>query len=263
MTGVVDVWRNRIIGHGEVDPRELAANPRNWRSHPEHQRNALTGVLSEVGWVEEVCVNRRTGFVVDGHLRVATALDRGERRVPVRYVDLTPSDEWTVMVSLDPIGAMAQTDHDKLDALLHDVQSSNAQLDTFLNEMRDQTTAQLASLAAEHELTTIRGRRPNRRHLPLDAYFTYSATDAEAYIAVRSGFGLGIQSNNVRLRENTHWIKTPEFVDSDYKHYAHNHHRAMVEWLHPKYATVRDAMTQAQCDAEGIQHVPLEQVLEW
>jgi len=31
-------------------PAELAANPRNWRKHPEAQQAALAGVLSEVGW---------------------------------------------------------------------------------------------------------------------------------------------------------------------------------------------------------------------
>jgi hypothetical protein len=263
VTHVVDRWRNRIVGYGEADPHELAANPRNWRTHPEHQRAALNGVLSEIGWVAEVCVNRRSGFVIDGHLRVAEALEHGEVRVPVRYVDLSAAEEWAVMVELDPITAMAQTDHDKLDALLHDVRSNNADVNGFLNEMREQTNAQMASLAAEHELTTVRGRRPNRRRLPVDAYFTYSATDAEAYIAVRSGFGLGIQSNNLRLREDVHFVQAPGFVDCDYKHYQHEHHLALTEWLRPKYATVRDIMTRQQCEAEGIDYVPPEQILLW
>src|SRR5215831_5160231 len=110
-------WRNRIIGYAEVDPRSLAANPSNWRTHPDHQRLALQGVLSEVGWVAEVLVNQRTGFVVDGHLRVAAALARAESSVPVRYVDIAPEEERLILATLDPITALAGSDSDQLTAL--------------------------------------------------------------------------------------------------------------------------------------------------
>lgn len=70
------VWRNRIVGHADVPPAELVPNPRNWRSHPLEQQRALAGALAEVGWVAEVLVNRTTGHVVDGHLRIELALAR-------------------------------------------------------------------------------------------------------------------------------------------------------------------------------------------
>ncbi len=74
-------WRNRIVGTGEVAPDELLANPRNWRTHPALQRAALRGSLTEVGWVQQVLVNQRTGHLVDGHARVEEALGRGEQSV--------------------------------------------------------------------------------------------------------------------------------------------------------------------------------------
>ena len=43
-------WRNRIVGHGMEAPERLAANPRNWRVHPQAQTNALEAALEEVGW---------------------------------------------------------------------------------------------------------------------------------------------------------------------------------------------------------------------
>ena len=85
-------WKNRIVGHGEVDSEQLLANPKNWRIHPKNQRDALVGVLSEIGWVQDVIVNKQTGFVVVGHARVALAIKAGER-VPVVYVDLTEKEE--------------------------------------------------------------------------------------------------------------------------------------------------------------------------
>ena len=74
-------WRNRITGSGEEAPDQLLANPANWRIHPKAQQDAIAGALDQVGWVQQVLVNRRTGFVVDGHARVAIALSRGERAV--------------------------------------------------------------------------------------------------------------------------------------------------------------------------------------
>jgi hypothetical protein len=84
-------WRNRIVGSGEEAPDQLLANPANWRIHPKQQQAALAGSLDTVGWVAQVMVKRRTGFVVDGHARVALAISRDEPTVPVVYVDLAPT----------------------------------------------------------------------------------------------------------------------------------------------------------------------------
>jgi ParB-like chromosome segregation protein Spo0J len=101
------LWRNRIVGHADVSPGELVPNPRNWRTHPAEQQRAMAGVLGEVGWVAEVLVNRATGNVVDGHLRIKLALARDEPTVPVTYVDLSDEEERVVLASLDPIAALA------------------------------------------------------------------------------------------------------------------------------------------------------------
>ncbi|HYW87229.1 MAG TPA: DNA methyltransferase [Chloroflexota bacterium] len=138
-----DPWRNRIVGYGQADPRSLAANPANWRTHPEHQRRALSGVLDEVGWVAEVLVNQRTGFVVDGHLRVAAALARSESAVPVRYVDLEPEEERLVLATLDPISALADSDSEKLAALLEDLKPADAAIAELLRELAPPRQKQL------------------------------------------------------------------------------------------------------------------------
>jgi hypothetical protein len=125
-------WRNRIVGQGEEAPDKLLANPKNWRIHPAAQQEALGSVLDTVGWVGQVLVNRGTGLVVDGHLRVSLALERHEATVPVLYVDLTPEEEALVLTSLDPISAMAGTDDDKLRELLADVEFDSAELEAHV-----------------------------------------------------------------------------------------------------------------------------------
>lgn len=135
---VAQTWQNRIVGSGEEAPDQLLANPVNWRVHPRHQQEALAGVLDEVGWVQQVIVNQRTGHLIDGHLRVALAMRRGEPKVPVLYVDLDPEEEALVLATLDPLAAMAAADAEKLDELLRDVSTSEAAVQEMLSMLAAQ-----------------------------------------------------------------------------------------------------------------------------
>lgn len=129
------MWRNRIIGHGEEAPDQLLANPRNWRIHPKAQQDALEGVLDKVGWIQDVIVNQQTGFVVDGHLRISLAISRGEAKIPVVYVDLTPDEEALVLATIDPLAGMAVAAKDALEALLADVETADMAVEGLLEDL--------------------------------------------------------------------------------------------------------------------------------
>jgi len=128
-------WRSRIVGSGEEPPDQLLANPRNWRTHPGAQRDALRGSLSEVGWVQQVLVNRTTGHVVDGHARIEEAISAGAPTVPVLYVELTEEEERLVLATFDPIGAMAQADSVRLDELLAELNANDPGLQALLDSL--------------------------------------------------------------------------------------------------------------------------------
>jgi hypothetical protein len=128
-------WKNRILGTGEEAPEQLLAHPLNFRRHPAAQRNALRGSLNTVGWVQMVVVNQRTGYVLDGHARIEEALSRHEKTIPVIYVDLDPEEERVVLASLDPIGAMAERDQERLDELLEDLKVDDAGLQALLDSL--------------------------------------------------------------------------------------------------------------------------------
>jgi hypothetical protein len=85
------------------------------------QRAALREVRDPVGYVAQLIDNQRIGHVVDGHLRVALAISRGEPCLPVLYVDLCEGEERLVLASLDPLAAMATTDEARLRELLAEV----------------------------------------------------------------------------------------------------------------------------------------------
>lgn len=135
---VVGTWRSRIIGHAEVAPSDLVPNPENWRSHPQEQRDALGGALGDVGWVTEVIVNKTTGHLVDGHLRLDLALSRGEPFVPVTYVDLTVDEERLVLATLDPLAAMADAEVIPLQELLSQLDPNSAALSRMLENLGKQ-----------------------------------------------------------------------------------------------------------------------------
>ena len=128
-------WQNRIVGYGEEDPEQLLANPRNFRIHPKVQQSALEGSLDTVGWIDDVIVNQRTGFVLDGHLRVSLALRHDAPKVPVKYVDLSEEEEAIALATFDPITAMAAADKDKLTELLRDIKTDDSRLRGMLDDM--------------------------------------------------------------------------------------------------------------------------------
>jgi hypothetical protein len=138
-------WRNRIVGREEVDPNKLLAHPENWRIHPQAQSGALKGILDEVGFVQDVIVNLRTDPVwgeqqhhqvlIDGHLRVALAVQKNEPTVPVVYVDINPDEEKLVLATFDPIGDLAVPDRDKLDGILVDVQVQDLNTRKLLDQL--------------------------------------------------------------------------------------------------------------------------------
>ena len=139
--GLVSTWQNRITGSGEEDPTQLLAHPNNWRVHPQVQREALSAVMRDVGWVQQVIVNQRTGHLIDGHLRVDEAMRNDEPMVPVVYVDLAPEEESEVLLTLDPLAGMAHAAKESMDALLRDVSTGEEAVQSML-----------ADLAAEHGL---------------------------------------------------------------------------------------------------------------
>lgn len=110
-------WENRIIGSGIENPGELNKNPKNWRVHTRLQTKSMEAILDKIGWVQEVIVNKRTGNLVDGHLRVELASKRKETEIPVKYVDLSEEEEDLVLLTYDPIGALIQADAEALKEL--------------------------------------------------------------------------------------------------------------------------------------------------
>lgn len=128
-------WRNRIVGQGMARVDELIPNPMNYRTHPKLQQEGLGAVLGEVGWVDTILVNRRTGNVIDGHLRLEMSKQSGEEFVPVTWVDLSLEEERIVLMTFDPLTHMAETSREALRKLTENVGLKQGPIQEMLDKL--------------------------------------------------------------------------------------------------------------------------------
>jgi hypothetical protein len=112
--------RDRIKDFRRVPARLLRPHPRNWRTHPQAQQDALRGVLAEVGFADALLARELDDGslqLVDGHLRAEVAPDSV---VPVLVLDVSEQEANKLLATLDPLAAMAEADT----RMLKDLQTS-------------------------------------------------------------------------------------------------------------------------------------------
>jgi hypothetical protein len=130
--------RDRIKELRRVPASELIPNPKNWRSHPKEQQDALRGILAEVGIAGAVLARELPSgelMLIDGHMRA----DTDPTAVwPVLVLDVTESEADKLLATYDPIAAMAESDAVKLDALLKEIDTGSEALQSMLAELADE-----------------------------------------------------------------------------------------------------------------------------
>ena len=127
--------KDRIKELRRVKGSDLLPNPKNWRTHPVHQENAIRSVLAEIAFAD-VAIARETEkglMLIDGHLRAEVASDT---EIPVVIVDLNDEEADKVLATLDPISTMAEADSDILENLIAGADFSE-DLQDLLNSIID------------------------------------------------------------------------------------------------------------------------------
>lgn len=248
-------YKNRIVGYGDAKVDEVLFNPKNWRVHPKYQQEALHGVLETVGWVQNVIINKTTGNLVDGHLRVQLAGRDEISSVPATYVELTQEEEDLILTSFDPIGSMAVAEKQKLKDLVDNIKVEDKQIQDMLTAIAEKEQI-FGALQVDKEL------KINPRKLPLDFIFTIEAHNPMILIAKMSGLLWGFQSMKTYLKDDFTLPMKLSFIDNQYFEYNHEIHVACVKKFKPKYATTRDIMSERQCEQMKIPYYSLEQILE-
>lgn len=127
--------RDRIKSLRRVKASKLRPNPKNWRTHPEPQREALRGLLAEIGFADALLAREVEGGaleLIDGHLRAETTPDMV---VPVLVLDVTAEEADKLLASLDPLAGLAGVDGSRLEALLSGVETRNDALRSMLDDL--------------------------------------------------------------------------------------------------------------------------------
>jgi hypothetical protein len=109
--------RNRIKGHRRIRAGELVPHEFNFRLHPEGQRAALEALYREVGFARSLLAFELPDGrlkLIDGHLR--RELDP-DMEVEVEVLDVTEGEARALLLSIDPLAALAQTQHQLRDRL--------------------------------------------------------------------------------------------------------------------------------------------------
>ena len=109
--------KDRVKGLIRIRAKDLAPNPNNWREHPIEQVAAFRKVLNDVGFADVLLVYESSDgkyTLIDGHMR-AGLLQNEE--LPAVVLDVTEKEANDILVTLDPIAAMAKTNQEKLEEL--------------------------------------------------------------------------------------------------------------------------------------------------
>src|SRR5437870_4147019 len=104
--------RNRIKGHRRVRTGDLIPHELNFRLHPDMQRSALHALYKEVGFARSLLAYELPDGrlkLIDGHLR--RDLDP-DMEMEVEFLDVNDDEARALLLSMDPLAALAQTDAD-------------------------------------------------------------------------------------------------------------------------------------------------------
>lgn len=145
--------RDRVRELRRVPAADLLPNPRNWRLHPDRQRQALQAVLSEIGYADALLAREMADgrlMLIDGHLRAETT---PQTIVPVLVLDVTESEADKLLALLDPLTGLAEADAAKLSELLADVRPENPAVRGMLDKL-----TRLSSRPAGTDATELAAR---------------------------------------------------------------------------------------------------------
>jgi hypothetical protein len=127
--------RDRIREFRRVKAGLLRPSSKNWRAHPSRQRDAMLGVLAEIGYADALLVRELddgTLELIDGHLRAELT---PEMEVPVLVLDVSAAEADKLLALHDPLAAMAETNFAALSNLVAQVDTENAAVQRLLDQL--------------------------------------------------------------------------------------------------------------------------------
>lgn len=128
--------RDRVIRVERVRLGDLIPNPKNWKNHPQYQREALASLLEDVGFAGAVVVRETPDglMLLDGHMRTDEYPDIEAYAL---VTDITADEEDRFLVEFDPIAQLAEANRAKLAALHERVAQRSEDISKAMAEVRE------------------------------------------------------------------------------------------------------------------------------
>lgn len=144
--------RDRIKEFRRVKASDLQPHPKNYREHPSQQRAYLDGILAEVGYAGAVIARELPDGklqLIDGHMRQEEA--GPDQLIPTLIVDVTEEEAEKLLLTFDPISAMALENEAALKGLTAGVEFQDAELRKLLAEMESTLPADVVAEGPQGE----------------------------------------------------------------------------------------------------------------
>jgi hypothetical protein len=195
-------WQSKVVRHADVAPADLLNHPDNVTIHTAEQQEDMVRMFRKIGWAASVLVSETSGRIIDGHMRVAVALNAGEATVPVDYVGLTEDEERKALLYLKRMPSLAGLDRVNLAEVLAKVSTMDEDIEAMANAF-----ARSSGLLRQQKLMVER-ETPTTMDITIGT-FTFQVTWAE-YVHWR----LGIQDVcKTRTATITHHIRNLLGID--------------------------------------------------
>ena len=134
--------KNRIKELRNVKSKDLVPNPKNWRTHPKKQQEALKSILGEIGFADAALARELPDgrlMLIDGHLRAETT---PEEELPVLVLDVNEEEADKLLLTVDPLSEMAGTDVEALNDLRENAETASETLKELWSEQSGALTSE-------------------------------------------------------------------------------------------------------------------------
>jgi hypothetical protein len=141
-------FRNRIKCHRRVKACDLVPHELNFRLHPDQQKAALKALYEEVGFARSLLAFELPDGrlkLIDGHLR--RDLD-SNMEVEVEVLDVTEEEARKLLLSIDPLATLAETQTQLHQRLLNITPTPCAELQAAWQKAAESARAALAKFGA-------------------------------------------------------------------------------------------------------------------
>lgn len=154
-----------------------------WDRNPRNNEAAVSEVAASIkrfGFASPIIARREDGMVIAGHTRLKAAKSLGMDIVPVRYVDLDPTEAQLLALADNKVGEIATWDDAALADILRDLDVGEATEGLGFDAQEIELLTQGAAAVGEDEWGDALGALPEGDRAPIQSMsFTMHDDQAE------------------------------------------------------------------------------------